>query len=464
MHKLIVFFFAILLCLGCQNWQLNNSSDNNVSHNKQQEVAQQPTQQQDTTEHNDTTHDDTQQPAEDTKSNGVVDLSFGGNDESSNSGESNANTQENTIDENVVVSDSTNENIAEEKTAQESLGNTSENHFSEEETIEETYMEEAKDSSSDTSVQDVEETTYEEEDINEGSETSKVDTETATTDTDYEEENNQQDSLAREAKMKAEKDRLAREAKMKAEKDRLAREAKMKAEQQRLAKIQAEKERLAREAKMKAEQEKKRYWNSLLAKQGTFKYDIYIDKTKRGHQTTTIFTKNGDIIVKLDVTIDISTWYYSYKFKQTSTEVWRNDVVQSYDCFQDDNGTKTNLKLQKMSSGYTMTFKGKTTKLNEPVIPGSSWNLMEAYDKYPSFLVIDGGLGTTTTYAKSKVKFHNDENVKVGNTYMKCKHFSPTTGEKWSAWYSTDGTFVRYKDVVDGYLYDTILTSVARAR
>ena len=458
MPKFIVFFFAILLCFGCQNWQQSNSSQDQLHTNKQDVVDnsnQQQVAHQEANEKNETPTDTQQHSSSNTKSSSVVDLSFSG--KTGTNSDASSNVSEHNSAPNVVQEDNTIA-PAEETTAQETVASQVDNHFSEEKTIEETYMEEVEDSANNsTSIENSEATVShevsEEGEISESHESTET-AETVNTNTPPE-ENDTQDHLAHEAKMKAEQERLA---KMQAEKERLAREAKMKAEQERLAKIQAEKERLA---KIQAEKEKNRYWNSLLAKKGTYKYDIYIDKTKRGNQTTIIFEKNGDIIVKLDVTLDISTWYYSYKFKQTSTEVWRNDVVQSYDCFQDDNGTKTNLKLQKTPSGYTMTFKGKTTTLNGPLIPGSSWNLMEAYDKYPSFLVIDGGLGTTTTYAKSKIKFHNDENIKVGNTYMKCKHFSPTTGEKWSAWYSYDGTFVRYNDVVDGYLYDTVLTSVS---
>lgn len=459
MPKFIVFFFAILVCFGCQSWQTNNSSPDE-SHAKKQDIANNNNEQQivhqQANEKNEA-HTDTQQNSStNTKSSNVVDLSFSGNAGATNeSASSNNNVASNTNEHHAVentgnTQDTVISGTVEENTVQETEETSpAENHFSEEDTIEETYMEEVEDSTSNSSSENSEATTSHEIDNGDVHE-EDVSAETANANTPP------QDHAQQAHKAKMEQERLA---KMQAEKERLAREAKMKAEQERLAKIQAEKERLAA---AKAEQEKNRYWNSLLAKKGTYKYDIYIDKTKRGNQTTSIFEKNGDIIVKLDVNLDVSTWYYSYKFKQTSTEVWRNDVVQSYDCFQDDNGTKTNLKLQKTPSGYTMTFKGKTTTLKAPLIPGTSWNLMETYDKYPSFLLVDGGLGTTTTYAKSKIKFHNDENIKVGNTYMKCKHFSPTTGEKWSAWYSEDGTFVRYNDVVDGYLYDTILTSVSR--
>lgn len=465
MPKFIVFFFAILVCFGCQSWQLSNSSQNE-SHTKKQDIAnndnnQQQIAHQQANEKNEAHTDAQQNSSTNTKSSSVVDLSFSGNasSNSESASSSNNNVVSNTNEHNAVqntentqdtvISNSVEENIAAEATET----SPTENHFSEQETIEETYMEEVEDSSSSTESSETTDS-YDADSENNDMHEEDVSVETANANTSPQEDHTQQ---AHKAKM--EQERLA---KMQAEKERLAREAKMKAEQERLAKIQAEKERLAKIQAAKAEQERNRYWNSLLAKKGTYKYDIYIDKTKRGNQTTTIFEKNGDIIVKLDVNLDVSTWYYSYKFKQTSTEVWRDDVVQSYDCFQDDNGTKTNLKLKKTSSGYTMTFKGKTTTLKAPLIPGTSWNLMETYDKYPSFLLVDGGLGTTTTYSKSKIKFHNDENIKVGSSYMKCKHFSPTTGEKWSAWYSYDGTFVRYNDVVDGYLYDTILISVSR--
>ncbi|WP_372369254.1 DUF6134 family protein [Candidatus Uabimicrobium sp. HlEnr_7] len=455
MHKFVLFFLVALFCLGCKNGQKNDTTS----------IATSKTNEPENIENSPSTQDNHIANKEEKSSNSeqqksVVDLSF-------------ENDSTNDVDKThelkdklpSAISEVPEINLAEEaeiNLAEETEKNSNElgaeAHYQEQETeenfqkedrttvdaeTEENIEENSNKKSEETSFEEFEETSFEESNSN-----AEVDT------TSENAAKAEKDRLAREAQMKAQKDRLAREAQMKAEKDRLAREAQMK----------AQKDRLAREAQMKAEKEKKRYWNLLLAKKGTYYYDIYIDKTKRGTQVTSISANNGSIVVKLDVSIDVSTWYYSYKFKQTSTEVWRDDIPQSYDCFQDDNGTKTTLKLKKTSSsGYSMTFKGKTTSLSHPVIPGSSWNLMDAYEKYPNFVVIDGGQGTTVKHSKSKIKFHNDEKIKVGSGYIKCKHFSPTTGEKWSAWYSTnDGSFVRYTDVVDGYFYDTVLTKIQK--
>ncbi|GAC1555379.1 MAG: hypothetical protein NVS2B5_15980 [Beijerinckiaceae bacterium] len=93
-------------------------------------------------------------------------------------------------------------------------------------------------------------------------------------------------------------------------------------------------------------------------------------------KTTVDIERNGDTAtVKSATNIEVKVMFVvAYRFKSTSTEVWKGDQIVSFKCETDDNGKSHDVSIMPAAKGLTIVADGKTANVPAGTLPASFWS------------------------------------------------------------------------------------------
>ena len=128
----------------------------------------------------------------------------------------------------------------------------------------------------------------------------------------------------------------------------------------------------------------------------------------------------------------------AYRLQHSATERWVNGQLVAFDSTTDNNGVRHKVSATRGAAGLEMRVDGKTSRVDQSVMPASLWN-PELMRCKAAFDTLDGQVDTIA------VTDNGTEDVSFGTRALKARHYEIKGRYSQDIWYDERGRLVQMK-------------------
>ena len=141
------------------------------------------------------------------------------------------------------------------------------------------------------------------------------------------------------------------------------------------------------------------------------------------------------------ITTDLSVkvlFITAYRLRHSATERWVNGQLVSFDSTTDNNGVRHKVSATRGPSGLEVQADGKTTRVDQNVVPASLWN-PELMRRKTALDTEDGQVDPIS------VTDNGTEDLSLGARTLKAHHYEIKGRYSQDIWYDERGRLVQVK-------------------
>jgi len=154
-----------------------------------------------------------------------------------------------------------------------------------------------------------------------------------------------------------------------------------------------------------------------------------IEISRAGAETNVRITT--DLVVKV-------LFVTAYRLQHSATERWVNGQLVAFDSTTDNNGVRHKVSAIRGASGLEMQVDGKTSRMDQNVLPASLWN-PELMRRKTAFDTQDGQVDAIS------VTDNGTEDLSFGARVLKARHYEMKGRYSQDIWYDERGRLVQMK-------------------
>jgi hypothetical protein len=144
-----------------------------------------------------------------------------------------------------------------------------------------------------------------------------------------------------------------------------------------------------------------------------------------------------DVRITTDLTVKV-LFVTAYRLQHSATEHWMNGQFVAFDSTTDNNGVRHKVSASRGASGLEVQADGKTTRVDQSVLPASLWN-PELVRRKTAFDPQDGQVDPIS------VTDDGTEDLSFGARALKAHHYEIKGRYSQDIWYDEHGRLVQVK-------------------
>lgn len=171
----------------------------------------------------------------------------------------------------------------------------------------------------------------------------------------------------------------------------------------------------------------------------TMRFAIMRNGAQIGTHAIEISRKGPETNVRITTDLAVKVLFVTaYQLQHSSTERWMNGQLMAFDSTTDNNGVRHTVTVTRGPSGLEMAADGRTSHVDQNVVPASLWN-PELVRRKAALDPQDGQIDPIT------VTDDGPEDLRFGALALKAHHYEIKGRYSQDVWYDERGRLVQVK-------------------